>query len=451
MPIFARRRLQAVINELTPYIDAAKARDLIARLEDKKRPDQALGAEWELVLLWALSQLGDFEVEPEWLASANKPDAYSGTLFEGAETLIEILALSDVAISGEIEMGAVAQKICDAANKIRAGAGKHLSFRFLEESGYENGKYFRRRKVSRAFALSRDVVLSIKTWLERECVPRAALRIVTSDVDVVVDWQENEQRTLQVWCSMPPLVHSLDDNPLIKRLREKKRQLKGCARGARLCIFLADAGSSLLRHLHQHDPCNRTVSGSAIIQHFLNNDGDIDAVFVFGIRRDPSIFSSTWSKPRIAITPFFALGRTLNYATSLSRIEECLPPPRFEGYQARSLVMQQAFAPTSRPWHAGTEFVHRGNGGPMIVKFSSRALLELIAGKITQTEFAKWTGVNDNSVLTRLLREGFTMSAVSLQPAGLDNDDDHFVIELQRDPAASPLVAISKVRGDAED
>ena len=87
----------------------------------------------------------------------------------------------------------------------------------------------------------------------------------------------------------------------------------------------------------------------------------------------------------------------------------------------------------------------------MIVKFSSRALLELIAGKITQTEFAKWTGVNDNSVLARLLREGFTMSAVSLQPAGLDNDDDHFVIELQRDPAASPLVAISKVGADAED
>ncbi|MGE0317447.1 MAG: hypothetical protein AB7I44_05600 [Hyphomicrobiaceae bacterium] len=439
------------MNELTPFMDASKARDLIARLDDKKRPDQALGAEWELILLWALSQLGDFEVEPEWLASADKPDAYSGTLFEREETLIEIMALSDVAISGEIEMRSVAQKICDAANKIRAGAGKHLSFRFLEETGYENGEYFRRRKVSRGFALTQDVMVSLKTWIERECEPGKPLRIVTSYVDVLVDWQDHEQRTPQVWCSMPPLVHSLDDNPLIKRLREKKRQLRGSARGARLCIFLADAGSSLLRHLHQRDPCNRTVSGSAIIQHFLKNDGDIDAVFVFAIVRDRSIFSSTWSKPRIAITTFLAPGRTSNYATSLRKIEACLPPPRFEGYQARSLVMQQAFTPTSRPWYAGTEFVHKGTGGPMIVKFSSRALLELIAGKITQTEFAKWTGVNDNSVLARLLREGFTMSAVSLQPAGLDNDDDHFVIELQRDPAASPLVAISKVGADAED
>lgn len=58
MPIFTRRRLQAMLNDLAPRLDEAKGKDLLRRLENK-RVEQALPAEMELALLWGLLQLGD--------------------------------------------------------------------------------------------------------------------------------------------------------------------------------------------------------------------------------------------------------------------------------------------------------------------------------------------------------------------------------------------------------
>ncbi|HSJ78933.1 MAG TPA: hypothetical protein VK913_09405, partial [Erythrobacter sp.] len=62
MAVFARRRLQMMIVGLSHLLDDAKMRDLIGRIESK-RIDQALPAEIELGILWALSQLGEVEIE----------------------------------------------------------------------------------------------------------------------------------------------------------------------------------------------------------------------------------------------------------------------------------------------------------------------------------------------------------------------------------------------------
>lgn len=439
MPIFARRRLQHALDELAPYLYGSKARDLVGRLEDKKRPEQALGAEWELILLWALSKLGDFEVEPHWVATADKPDAFSGMLIPREQALVEIMALSDVAISGEKEMMAAAQKICDVANGLQPKAGKHLSFRFLEESGYEQGRYYRRRRVARDFLVTPEITAALKRWLDDNPPPKP-LRLTNAKLDALVDWQHREMRKPQVWCSMPPLVHSVDDNALFERLKDKKRQLRDSGPGLRRCIFLADAGSSLLHDLNHHDPCNRTVSGAAIIRHFLQQDGDVDAIVVFSIVRRQQVFGIPRAKPQIVMTPFVSPTRPLDIAAELRGIEALLPAPRFEGYQARHLHQQQAFMPTAKPWNAGTTIMHKGNDGPIILKFSSRALLELMTGKISQAEFAKTVGLNEGLTLAGLLQKGFTLHALSLAALGIDHDDDQCVVELRRDPAAAPLL-----------
>lgn len=440
MPIFARRRLQHALDELAPHLDGGKARDLVGRLEDKKRPEQALGAEWELILLWALSKLGDFEVEPHWVATADKPDAFSGMLIPGEQALVEIMALSDVAISGEKEMTAAAQKICDVASGLQPRAGKHLSFRFLEESGYENGRYYRRRRVSRDFLVTPEITATLKSWLD-DSPPSKPLRLTNAKLDALVDWQHLEMRKPQVWCSMPPLVHSIDDNALFKRLKEKKRQLRHSGPGLRRCIFIADAGSSLLNDLNRRDPCNRTVSGAAIIRHFLQEDGDVDAIAVFSIVRRQKVFGIERTKPQIVMTSFVSPTRPLDIAEGLRHVEAHLPAVRFEGYQARQLLQQQAFMPTAKRWNSGTTFMHKGNDGPIILKFSSRALLELMTGKISQAEFANTIGLNEGLTLAGLLQKGFTLHALSLAALGMDQDDDHCVVELRRDPAAAPLHA----------
>jgi hypothetical protein len=79
MPLFIRRRLQLMLDELYPALGDAKARDLLNRLEDK-RVEQALPAEMELGLLWAIGQMGELEIEPEWWGGGNRPDAYTEQL-----------------------------------------------------------------------------------------------------------------------------------------------------------------------------------------------------------------------------------------------------------------------------------------------------------------------------------------------------------------------------------
>jgi hypothetical protein len=51
MPIFRRRQIQQMLNELGPWLTKSKAVDLLKRLEHRS-PDQAIPAEFELALSW---------------------------------------------------------------------------------------------------------------------------------------------------------------------------------------------------------------------------------------------------------------------------------------------------------------------------------------------------------------------------------------------------------------
>lgn len=100
MPLFTRRRLQLMLDELYPVLGDAKARDLLNRLEDK-RVEQALPAEMELGLLWAIGQMGELEIEPEWWGGGSRPDAYTEQLVPEKPCAIAIAATSDNAIQAK--------------------------------------------------------------------------------------------------------------------------------------------------------------------------------------------------------------------------------------------------------------------------------------------------------------------------------------------------------------
>ncbi|RYG00735.1 MAG: hypothetical protein EON94_08985, partial [Caulobacteraceae bacterium] len=83
-----------MLDALAPRLGSEKARDLHRRLTDK-RVEQVLPAEMELALLWALADLGDMDIAPDWWGDAKRPDAYSEDLVPGLPTVIEITSLSD--------------------------------------------------------------------------------------------------------------------------------------------------------------------------------------------------------------------------------------------------------------------------------------------------------------------------------------------------------------------
>ena len=87
MAMFARRSLQRLLNDLESVL-SFEARQKVAR--DLNRQDaSALGFEWELALLFALSHVGQVTYEAESHAGTSRPDI---TFVEGQDGPIRFVA-----------------------------------------------------------------------------------------------------------------------------------------------------------------------------------------------------------------------------------------------------------------------------------------------------------------------------------------------------------------------
>lgn len=441
MPIFTRRRLQLMLDELYPVLGDAKARDLLNRLEDK-RVEQALPAEMELGLLWAIGQLGELEIEPEWWGSGNRPDAYTERLVPGKPCAIEIAATSDNAISGEEAMDNVAIAIGQFADRFCKGISTFLYYRFREEQGYENGRYFRRRLTPLDYELSENAAKLIEDWIASGPASGTKLHIVEPGLDVEIERSVHKQiRYHNVWSSMPPETHSIDDNPLYKMLKRKAAQLKGGHRDTLRFIFLTDVGSALLNRLGRFgeiDHSRRRVSGSEILSRFMQAHKDrVDAIVVFAPQRPQQPWTLNreikWS------ATFFGRSGFDNPPEGLNRIVRALPSPRFEGYQARSLFRQGAFSPKRSGWYLGMSI--EGTMKDFKAKVPARAFLDFLAGRISVDQFRHFMGQrkDDPNLFESWLNQGFTMSKIEMAPRNVDEDDDHLVLHFSDDPAARAL------------
>src|ERR1700679_3248810 len=101
MPIFGRRQLQRMLNELGPWLDRGKAKDLLNRLENEK-PNQALPAEYELSISWAVSKIATLEIDRP--AGSRTPDIYSPDLLTGGPVMADVAAVGDFTFSGSDTM-----------------------------------------------------------------------------------------------------------------------------------------------------------------------------------------------------------------------------------------------------------------------------------------------------------------------------------------------------------
>ena len=78
------------------------------------------------------------------------------------------------------------------------------------------------------------------------------------------------------------------------------------------------------------------------------------------------------------------------------------------------------------------------------IRISARAVLELLAGSLSQAEFEKAHGFSDSkrNPFLRKLKSGQLIKSIRIEPDDVpERDDDWIVIELADDPAVSPFVA----------
>ncbi len=435
-----------MLDDLTAHLDAGKTADLLGRLRDK-RPEQVLPVEIELALLWGLSRLGDVEIEPEWWGGASDPDAYSEALIPGEPAIIEIAATSDDAISGESDMDRIAERIGTCADGVRKGASAHLYFSFAQESGYENGRYFRRRLAPRDYALSPEARALVEAWIRSSPTPSQKLRLVEPGLDVVIEKSAHRQtRFHNTWSAMPPETHSLERNPLFALLRRKAGQLRDAPQSTRRVIFLGDAGSTLLSRIGavgEIDPTGRAVSGREIIGHFVQRYAAlVDLVVVFTPSREQQLVGGTsrfWN-----MHVFRRPGFNANLSP-LATLHALLPPPLVDGHSAKSLFRQGMFDPKAMGVHLPPR-ITGSVGGPMEYKFSARALIDLLAGRVDAQTFVRETGglALEKNLFAHWLDRGMTIRDARFESGGLDEDDDYLIFTFADDAGARDFRAASK-------
>lgn len=441
MPVLARRRIQAMLDDLAPLLDGGKGRDMVRRLR-RKEVEQVLPAEMELALLWALAKTGNLQVEPEWSPGGKRPDAYSDMLIPGKGCAIEITAPSDNAISGEADMDRIARQIAACVDEVKKGVGAFLYFTFLETNGFRDGQYYRYRLAPADYELTERASASIRAWAATPMQSPLEFRDGTMQVNVIRK-ERRQVRCHNIHSSMPAETHSLNDNPLFQLLERKMKQLRDVPAGALRIIFLADAGSSLLRDVYRSDDANRgqmRKSGSDIIWHFLRGRGrEIDAVVVFSPYTEYSTFPDPFGRaPQRWNVSFFGNDNLPDIPEALHDVAAALPPPHYQGYQARSLFRQGSFTPKSRGQYLGMSWTI-GKDGRRSMRLPARMLLDLLAGRLSEDSFRSMIdgGGRQSNIFKLWLEHGYTISGAEMLPRDIDEDDDHLVLHFTEDAAAS--------------
>ncbi len=445
MPIIPRRRLQLMLDELGPWLTKAKALDLIGRI-DNEDPDQAIPAEYELSLQWAVSRIAELEIDPDF--GGRTPDILTDDLFPQQSTVIEVTAISDEPLSGEGAMERTANIINQFADRVRPKASKHLHYTFQETSGYKPAKlkvpfgpfthqsqYYRKRLTSWKFSLTPAHEAQMRGWL-KDWPPAKPLSIVGEGTAVVIVWKDKVHSFNKTFSSMPSEAHDLKKNPIYERLKEKEKQLSKSPTGYLKCIFLGDAGCRLLREPNDFDGTRRRVSGKDIIQKFLA-DSAIDIVCILTPRRKNE--NARWdnSNPRLwHLYIYDKWQRPQGYHAPLERLRELLPHPYLHAYQARSWMQQGFLAPQARGQYLPLGY----SGGSLgsTARISARALMKLLAGRMSATQFKNWI-TGDRNQFDFWLGKGYSISDVSFESQGADQDDDYIVLKMELDPNASPL------------
>jgi hypothetical protein len=444
MLIFARRRLQYMFDSIQSSLTEEKARDLLARLEDK-RVEQALPAEMELGLVWALSTLGEVDIEPEWWGDTRRPDVYTEALIRGKPTAIEIAAPSDNTLSGEDAMDAIAQEISDFANKIKKRFGRYLYFRFGETSGYKDNKYYRYRLAPKEFKISSEVGKKIRDWVFSD--PNEHQSLILQDKGLYVEINKRpypQKRHFNVWSSMPPQTFSVDENHLFELLKRKARQLRAASGSTFRLIFLCDAGSTLIKQIgtsSEFDPMRRVISGRQIISHFIKLYSDqVDGVVTFApARQDSHAVLDRHMKWSVGLFTTEQLAHEIGAA--VDNLIQAMPTPIFDGHQARSLFRQKAYIPSARGQYRATIFGGNMRENSYYAKIPARALVDLLADRITLDQFRFFTGDNGDkdNIFKEWLEKGMTIESIEFSGRTLDNDDDYITITFSDDPAARTL------------
>jgi hypothetical protein len=215
-------------------------------------------------------------------------------------------------------------------------------------------------------------------------------------------------------------------NPIYNRLAAKASQIKKTGFQGLTGVILCDADCGLLRHAERQ---GLSLGGSQIISRFLQNESRVGFVMTLRVTSDHSgllgpkhlkIVSQMYARKSNSLTDFLQ-----------HDLAEALPRPETTPINAYSTSDE------------GGSFA----GGMTVtahkIKMSARAVLEVLAGRVKQDDFAR---VNDGAVqhFARMLEQGRLLVDAKVERVS-EKDDDWIEFEFSEpDPAISRFARVAQ-------
>lgn len=415
--MYARRSLQYLLDELKDDI-SLEARTKLAGEMDRLDAS-ALSYEWELALIYALSQVGDVTYEAEFKGGTRRPDISFASTSGSVCFVADVTTISDTGLEQENPV----MRFSQALHKMKRKCGLKGSLHHRVE-GDTHGPDYRNRKTR----LKLPKISEMDPFLEQHVAPHfrriAREKLTTAafsinEPEFSVTYNEAQRYSGGSYPSYRA-AQSLKRNPVYSALKSKREQLKNSGADAPLGVFLCDGGCALLSQFgRQH----MQFSLDDVINEFFREYSSIAfvAALVFppprteaflGIVKEKRITGRIYTNPRAKNPITEALLSLVNRGLA------ALPVPVATPTEAIHWISQSA--PNEGQTIGKLEY------GGFMVKMSARKIQEVLAGKITPKElFADYTrpGERQFNPFERALNQGLTIAATNVIKVP-DQDDD---------------------------
>lgn len=436
MFIFRRRLMQNMLDDLTflPPDDRQKLADRL----NQRHPDR-MAAMWELVFLWGLSRVGRVDHEAE-LDNGRRPDLRYHQ--DDLAFIADVTALSDTGLEDQAGVQQLWGDILRIGRK-HGFSGNGLS---LDVESTRVGAYGD-TVVDVHLPEPKDRARVMKTHVEPFL---RAHRQTQEAISLVVD-EPSVRFTLsyipgQLYATCSHAAYtvpgSLKDNPLARRIKAKTGQLRGAPADLPRGLIVCDAGSDLMRrkdNLNGQDYSRRHIALDA-----LEATTAIDFVLMVSVVAERKILDPRttyqWRSDFVASRRAMMEGRLADGMAA--RIEGVfremfgrLPPLVNDAMNVAHRVLE-----AEGPNMIGG---YRWEGD--MFKISSRAVMDLLAGTLSQNDFQEAYGWHPDdphgarNPFAMAKARGQLIRSVNIE-ASQDSDDDWLVVQFGRpDPAVTPF------------
>ncbi len=427
-----------MLHQCADFLSLRQLEDIVIKLN--REDEVSLHSQWELAIIYALSRNADIEVEPDL---GKKPDVLWRSKNTGDTFIADVRTVSDEGLEKENPREFYRLELCNQAKKRGFGRG-HFSDRPEYEMVGSYGdskvrlKYPPKNEYKKLFNSDFHKFID---WVKENNPDRAEKRLQGDGFDVTIYYQQNIYGMPQGGGNLAyTCYYSLQNNPILNALKKKADQLKKANFEGVKGIFLADGGCRELTS-GISSSTGETYSDEQVIQYFLNNSSSISfVVTLFAKREAMGIFDHL--KPlningKIFLNPKANFPLQEEGLSALNLIPKIMPEPKLDGSNAANHLRNGWDGP-QKVWH--TSSTMRSEHFMQTIEFSSKSLLEYLAGKITKEEFVETHNFKmaNGDFFESMLKGGYTITQANLQRLN-DEDDDKIIFTFEPDVSGRPF------------